>query len=63
MPLRFLFHIKKDIKTSEVKLQKEEVEFVEYMSIAKIKELIQTQKMLKSHGILFCELLKKLNIE
>lgn len=59
MPLRFLFYIKKNIDLKDVKVQKEEVDYVEYMSVEKIKELIKTNQMLKSHAIMFEELLKK----
>ncbi len=61
MPLRFLFYLKKNINLDDVKVQKEEVDYVEYMSIDKINELIKSGEMLKSHGILFNELMKKRN--
>ncbi len=61
-PLRFLFYLKKDIDISSVTLQKEEVEFVKYMSVEEINELIERELITKSHGILFKELLSKLNL-
>jgi len=62
MPLRYLFYLKKNIDIDKVKIQKEEVDYVEYMSISKIEELIKNNTMLKSHSIMFKELLKKRNM-
>ena len=39
-------------------LQTEEVDYVKYMSIDEIKKLIEEDKMLKSHGLMFKEILK-----
>ena len=50
----------KNIDLNKVKLQKEEVESVEYMSVPKIYKLIETNQMLKSHGVMFKELMKKI---
>lgn len=61
MPLRFLFYLKKNIDINDVKVQKEEVDYVKYMSIEEINKLIDNGEMLKSHGILFNELMKKMN--
>ena len=61
MPLRFIFYVKKDVDVSNLKLQKEEVDYVKYMSVEEIQDLIQSGQMLKSHAILFNELLSKLN--
>ena len=58
-PLRYLYYLKKNILIDNLMVQKEEVEYVEYMSVSKIKELIKTNQMLKSHGIMFNELIKK----
>ena len=57
MPIRYLYYLKKNIPLSELTIQKEEVAFVEYMSVSKIKELIESNQMLKSHGIMFNELM------
>ena len=57
MPIRYLYYLKKNIPLSELKIQKEEVADVEYMSVSKIKELIESNQMLKSHGIMFNELM------
>ncbi len=59
MPLRFLFYLKKDIDIKDVKVQKEEVDYVKYMTVEEIEELINNGEMLKSHGILFKELMKR----
>lgn len=61
-PLRFLFYLKKDIDISSVVVQKEEVEFVKYMSVDEINELIDNNLITKSHGILFKELFNRLNL-
>ena len=59
-PLRFLFYLKKNIDLKDIKVQKEEVDYVKYMSIKEIKDLIESNQMLKSHGIMFKELLNKI---
>lgn len=59
-PLRYLFYLKKDIDINSVVVQKEEVEFVKYMSVDEINDLINNNLITKSHGILFKELLKRL---
>lgn len=61
MPLRFIFYVKKDVDVSNLKLQKEEVDYVKYMSVEEIQDLIKSGQMLKSHAIQFNELLSKLN--
>lgn len=58
-PLRYLYYLKKNILMDDIAVQKEEVEYVKYMSVSKIKELIETNQMLKSHGIMFNELMEK----
>lgn len=62
MPLRYLYYLKKNINISDIKVQKEEVEYVEYMSVDKINKLIDKGEMLESHGILFKTLIKKRNL-
>ena len=59
MPLRYLFYCKKNISMEEITIQEEEVESIEYMTASQIEKLIKENKMLKSHAILFQELLKK----
>ena len=61
MPLSYIFYLKKDIDIKDIKVQKEEVDYVEYMSIDKINELINNNLMLKSHAIMFNELLSRKN--
>ena len=60
MPLRYLFYLKKNIDLNDVKVQKEEVDYVKYMSVDEINKLIESGEMLKSHGIMFKELIKKI---
>ena len=59
VPLRYIYYLKKDINLSDIKLQKEEVEYVKNMDISQIKELIETNQMLESHAIMFNELMKR----
>jgi len=49
----------KTIDINETHIQKQEVEYMKYMSVEEIKELKETGQMLKSHGIMFNELMKK----
>ena len=56
----FLYYIKKNIDINKVKLQKEEVDYVKYMSKNEINELIENNEMLKSHGNMFKEIIKHL---
>lgn len=63
-PLIFLYYIKKDINLAEIILQKEEVDYVEYMTIDEINKLIEEDKMLKSHAEMFKRVLnEKVSIE
>lgn len=57
-PLRYMFYLKKDINVNEVILQKEEVEFVRYMSVSEINNLITEGKITESHGIIFEKILE-----
>ncbi len=61
MPLRYIFYLKKDIDLNDVKVQKEEVDYVEYMNVDEINKLIEETKMLESHGIMFNEMLTRKN--
>ncbi len=58
-PLRYLYYLKKNILIDNLIVQKEEVEYAKYMDVSKIRKLIETNQMLKSHGIMFNELMKK----
>ena len=60
MPIRFLFYVQKNVDASKLKLQKEEVESVAFKSVDEIYNLIKDNKMLKSHAILFKELMSRL---
>ena len=61
VPLRFIFYENKDIDINNTSFQKE-VDYDKYMIVDEIQELIETGKMLKSHGIIFNELLLKRKI-
>ena len=61
MPIRYIYYLKKNIDIDKVILQSEEVQYVKYMSVSDIRKLIETNQMLKSHGIMFNELMTKLN--
>lgn len=57
-PIRHMFYLKKDIDINDVTVQKEEVEFVKYLTIDEINTLIEKEKITKSHGIIFSEIVK-----
>ena len=59
-PIRFMFYLKKEVDIQTLKLQREEVENVEFMSVDKIKELIEQGLMLVSHAKIFDKVLKYL---
>lgn len=61
MLIRYIYYLKKNIDIDKVILQSEEVQYVKYMSVSDIRKLIETNQMLKSHGIMFNELMTKLN--
>lgn len=48
-----IYYLEKDIDINEVRLQKEEVESISYMTEDEIYNLIIEDKMLKSHGLMF----------
>ena len=58
MPLRYIFYLKKNININDIKIQQEEVEYVKYMTKKEIKELIDNNKFLESHGIIFNKIIK-----
>ena len=58
-PLRYIYYLKKNIPLDKLTIQKDEVAYVEYMSASKINELINANQMLKSHGIMFKDLMEK----
>ncbi len=55
-----MFYLKKDIDVQTLKLQQEEVESAEFMTIDKIKELIEQGVMLTSHAKIFNNVLEYL---
>ena len=60
VPLRYMYYLKTDIDIKDITVQKEEVDYVKYMSTLEIKDLIKSERFLKSHGIIFNETLKKI---
>ena len=60
-PIRFMYYLKKDIDIKDIVVQEEEVDFVKYMSISEIKEIINDEKITKSHGIIFNKMLELKN--
>lgn len=48
-PVRFVFYLKKNINLNDITLQKDEVESVSYMSIDKIKKILDKGLMHKGH--------------
>ena len=57
-PVRFLYYLKKNVDVSKLKIQKDEVEFVKFMSIDEINELIKKGYMNKGHALMFNEIIK-----
>lgn len=60
-PIRFMYYLKKDINIEDIVVQEEEVEFVKYMSVSEIKEIIIKEEITKSHGIIFNKILELKN--
>lgn len=60
-PIRFMYYLKKDIDIKDIVVQEDEVEFVKYMNIDEIKEIINKGEMTKSHGIIFNKILELKN--
>lgn len=58
-----IYYLKKDLDIAKLKLQQEEVEQVEYLTKAEILKLIETEKMVKSHGLMFKKMLDKTSIK
>ncbi|MCR5483236.1 MAG: hypothetical protein K6E99_02375 [Bacilli bacterium] len=59
VPIRYMYYLKKDIDINDIKVQTEEVEFVKYMTIDEINEIIKSDLMTKSHAIQFNEMIKR----
>ena len=60
-PLRYVFYLKKDINIGDVVTQKEEVDFVKYMNVDEINQLIENKLITESHGIIFKKILEYKN--
>lgn len=63
IPFGEIYYLKKDLNIAKLKLQQEEVEQVEYLTKAEILKLIETEKMVKSHGLMFKKMLDKTSIK
>ena len=59
IPIGEIYYLKKELDISKLKLQQEEVKKVEYLSQDEILKLIETDKIIKSHGLMFKKLLEK----
>ncbi len=59
--LRFIYYVIKDVDINVVRVQKDEVEDVVYMSVDKIKELYNKNEILESHYKVFEKVLEYLN--
>ncbi len=57
-PIRFLYYLKKDIDINKCVIDKNEVEFVKYMSVNEINNLIEERLFLESHAICFNKILE-----
>lgn len=62
-PFGEIYYLKKDLDIAKLKLQQEEVEQVEYLTKTEILKLIETEKMVKSHGLMFKKMLDKTSIK
>ena len=60
VPFGDIYYLEKDIDIDSVKLQKEEVSSVSYMTKEEIDDLIKKEKITKSHGLMFKYLCKKI---
>lgn len=58
IPFMDIYYLKKDIKKSKLKLQKEEVESIEFLSKEEILSLIKKGKLRQSHSKAFNKFLK-----
>ena len=48
-PVRFMFYLKKNINLNDITLQKDEVENISYMSVDKIRDILDKGLMHKGH--------------
>lgn len=56
-----MYYLKKDIDIKDMVVREEEVEFVKYMNVSEIKEIISKEEITKSHGIIFNKILELKN--
>ena len=63
IPFGEIYYLKKVLDIAKLKLQQEEVEQVEYLTKTEILKLIETEKMVKSHGLMFKKMLDKTSIK
>ena len=56
-----MYYLKKDIDIKDIVVQEEEVDFVKYMSVSEIQDIIDKGEMTKSHGIIFNKILELKN--
>lgn len=63
IPFGEIYYLKKELDIAKLKLQQEEVEQVEYLTKTEILKLIETEKMVKSHGLMFKKMLDKTSIK
>ncbi len=63
IPFGEIYYLKKDLDVAKLSLQHEEVEQVEYLSKDEILKLIETEKITKSHGLMFKKMLDKTSIK
>lgn len=61
MPLRYMFYLKKDIDIEDIIVQKEEVEYVKYMSAEEINKIIEDKQITESHAIIFKKIIEYKN--
>jgi 8-oxo-dGTP diphosphatase len=60
IPFGDIYYLEKGIDISPLKLQKEEVESVSYLSENEILNLIKKEQITKSHGLMFKKLLDEI---
>lgn len=53
-----MFYLKKDIDINAVKLQKEEVDYVKYMSVEEINIIIENNQITESHAVIFNKIME-----
>ena len=59
-PIRFMYYLKKDIDIKDIVVQEEEVEFVKWLSVEEIKDLINKGEFRKGNIVAFEKILDKI---